>query len=57
MNYQVVESFKDKHTGEIYSVGAILELTEERVAEINTVEKKIKRKLIKKTKATSNPEE
>lgn len=47
MKYKVIEAFKDKHTGERYPVGKVIEITKERAEEILT-----KGNLITKVKTT-----
>lgn len=49
MKVKVLEMFKDKHTGDIYNVGDTLELTKERVEELEAHPKK----LIKRVKTTT----
>ena len=53
MKYEVVKKFTDIHTKEKYVVGAILELAEDRVKEINATENLLKCELIKKIKVAA----
>lgn len=49
MKVKVLEMFKDKHTGDIYNAGDTLELTKERVEELEAHPKD----LIKRVKTTT----
>lgn len=49
MKVKVIKRFKDKHTGEVYPVGKILTISEDRFAEILTVGKLVEE--IKEKKA------
>ena len=42
MKYEVIKNFKDKHTGERYKIGDVLDITKTRAKEILTVDKLIK---------------
>ena len=46
MKVKVIRKFRDLHTGEIHEVDDVLEVTEERFAEINT-----KKQFVRKTRA------
>ena len=48
MKVKVIKEFRDKHTGELYKVGATLTISKERYDEILTVDKLVKE--IKSTK-------
>ena len=48
MKYKVVNNFTDKHTGEKYAFGTVLELAQKRVKEINAKEAELSIKLIEK---------
>lgn len=39
MEVKVLKKFRDKHTGEVYKVGKVLKISEERLAEIESVSK------------------
>lgn len=55
MKAKVLERFRDKNTGELYEVGATINVTEERFAEINETAKAYGSKFVEEVKPKTSP--
>lgn len=55
MKVRIIKEFFDKYTGEKYEVGTVIDITKERLAEIETVSKLLVEK-VPETKAKTKKE-